>query len=45
MTGEEQQLRLALEDIIERLQQLLIDSQDMLVGDLQFEVEELNLNQ
>ena len=40
MTGEEQQLRLALEDIIERLQQLLIDSQDMLVGDLQFEVEE-----
>ena len=33
MTGEEQQLRLALEDIIERLQQLLIDSQDMLVGD------------
>jgi len=40
MTREEQQLRLALEDIIERLQQLLIDSQDMLVGDLQFEVEE-----
>jgi len=40
MTGEEQQLRLALEDIIERLQQLLIDSQDMLVGDLQFEVKE-----
>ena len=40
MTDEEHQLRLALEDIIERLQQLLIDSQDMLVGDLQFEVEE-----
>lgn len=40
MTDDEKQLRLALEDIIERLQQLLIDSQDMLIGDLQFEVEE-----
>lgn len=40
MTDDEKQLRLALEDIIERLQQLLIDSQDMLIGDLQFEVDE-----
>lgn len=40
MTHDEKQLRLALEDIIERLQQLLIDSQDMLIGDLEIEVDE-----